>query len=210
MSDHLTFMSKKAVVMFVAGIAAVSAVFAVSAFAANGRFPSDGKVPNGVFSGHGNVQYTLSLTEGGVTKALQLHSLQWGLSHKASVGVGGSRETSAPSFSDLSFTADSGALSPDLMLAAAQGTSFTSGILTITENGSPAITIELKQPIIASYQMTASDLSRPGIPMDSVTLNFTSISVKTSAGTSASWDLVQNSSGSTVSGGWNLKSISSS
>ncbi len=200
-------MSKKAIAMVVAGCAVVGGVFAVSAFAANGR-PLFGGQISGIFAGRGNVHYTLSLTEGGVTKTIALRSWQWGVSTQTNSPSGSSREASAPTFTNLSFTADSGAVSPGLMLAAAEGTKFTSATLTVSDNGASPIVIDLDQPLLVSYQMAGSSAGDGGVPVDSVSMNFTGISVKTSAGTSASWNLATKSSGSTTSVGWNLTNIS--
>lgn len=199
-------MSKKSFGFLTVLAVVIVSAGAASAFAANGHPPAiPAPFQNSITTQNG-VHYVLSLTKNGITNSIPLNSWQWGISTPEASGTA-ARESVRPMFSALSFTADSGALSPAFMLADATGDAFTSAKLVVTKNGVAIITIALGNPRFSSYQMSASASS---VPVDAGSLTFTTISVSTNASTSASWDVLSQKNNGATSTSWNLMTAKAS
>jgi type VI secretion system secreted protein Hcp len=130
---------------------------------------------------------------------IELDSVQWGVGRGISSAVGGNREASAPSISELTLTKRLDKSSPSIFLNAV--------------GGSPTIatvTLELVHPAtqVVFYRITLSNVLVSGqsqsvasgadVPMESVSLNFTKIKMEyffqdakgvTTAIPAVGWDL---------------------
>lgn len=136
-------------------------------------------------------------------KWITISSLELGVGRAISVSGGGAdRETSNPSFSELTLTKSTDIASADLFMQAVCGKSLGKAEIHFLQTGGADkkqqvyLTIELTDAIVSSY----SSKSGGDRPSESFSLNFTQISYKYDAfsgdkvvtGTAKNWDLTKN------------------
>ena len=136
-------------------------------------------------------------------KWITIESIQFGSGRAvSSVGGGGDRETSNPSFSEVSMTKKMDVASTELFMQATCGKSLGKAEIHFIQTGGTAakgqsyLMLELDEAIVSSYSMN-SDGDRPS---ESFSLNFTKISYqydkfdggKIVTGTAKKWNLEKN------------------
>ena len=139
----------------------------------------------------------------GHEKWITIDSLQFGVGRAISASGGGAdRETSNPSFSELTMTKSTDVASADLFMQAVCGKSLGKGEIHFIQTGGADkkhqvyLKIELEEAIVSSYS-TSSGGDRPS---ESFSLNFVKISYqydafsggKVTTGTAKKWDLTKN------------------
>jgi type VI secretion system secreted protein Hcp len=130
-------------------------------------------------------------------------SIQLGVGRSISVSGGGSdRDTSNPSFSEITVTKSTDLASPDLWMQAVAGKSLGKAEVHFIQTAGPEakgqvyLIYELEDAIISSYSMSSGGER----PTESVSINFTKISKqynqfsggKITTGTPKKWDLMKN------------------
>jgi type VI secretion system secreted protein Hcp len=136
-------------------------------------------------------------------KWINCDSCQFGVGRSVSmVGGGGDRETSNPSFSEITFAKSMDVSSTELMMQATCGKSLGKAEVHFIQTGGTAakgqtyLTIELEESLVSSYSMSSGG----DRPSESFSLNFTKISYKYDkfdgdkvvAGTAKKWNLEKN------------------
>lgn len=139
----------------------------------------------------------------GHEKWITISSLQLGVGRAISVSGGGAdRETSNPSFSELTLTKTTDMASADLFMQAVCGKSLGKAELHFLQTGGADkkqqvyLKIELTDAIVSSYSASSGG----DRPSESLSLNFTKISYqydafsgdKITTGTAKKWDLTKN------------------
>ena len=132
---------------------------------------------------------------------IELDSMQFGVGRTISQTGGGDRETSNPSFSELTLTKEMDKSSPLLFFEAIAGSSLGKATLELTQTGTEGsqtyLKLELEEAIVSSYS-TSSEGERPA---ETFALNFTKIaytytqyddSGKEVGSTTKQWDLMAN------------------
>jgi type VI secretion system secreted protein Hcp len=142
-------------------------------------------------------------TVSGHTDWITIDSLQMGVGRAISVSGGGSdRDTSNPSFSEISLSKATDIASADLFMQAVCGKSLGKAEIHFIQTGGSDkkqqvfLTIELEGPIISSYSASSSGER----PSETFSINFTKISYKYDSftgdsvvtGTPKKWDLETN------------------
>lgn len=132
-------------------------------------------------------------------------SLQLGVGRSiSSVGAGSDRETSNPSYSEVTATKSTDIASADLYFQAVAGKSLGKAEIHFMQThgtdakGQVYLAIELEEAIVSSYSMTSGG----DRPSESFSINFTKISYqynaydgdKVTTGTAKKWDLSKNQS----------------
>lgn len=110
---------------------------------------------------------------------VQFDSVQWGVGRACTSSTGGGdRKFSEPSFSEVSLSKSMDKASIDLFIEACGGKKPYPVVLTWVDNSGDAIdvyhSLELGKAVITSYSSSSSG----DRPHDSITLNFTEITVK--------------------------------
>ena len=119
-------------------------------------------------------------------------SFSWGASNSSTGSSGGGGGTGKASFQDLSFTRLSDTFTPALFVAVANGTHFqTASITSNNKKGNPVFTLALEGVMLSSW--TLSDVSEAASPTESISLNFTKVTL-TFGTASGGWDITQNKS----------------
>ncbi len=137
-------------------------------------------------------------------KWITIDSLQFGVGRAISASGGGQdRETSNPSFSELSLTKSMDIASTELMMQAASGKSLGEAQIHFVQTGGVDVKgqtyleITLKDPIISSYSIS-SDGDRPS---ESFSINFNALQMQynefkegkvAKKGEKKGWDLMKN------------------
>lgn len=136
-------------------------------------------------------------------KWINLESVQFGVGRSiSSVGGGGDRESSNPSFSEITCTKQLDVASTELFMQAACGKSLGKAELHWIQTGGTAakgqvyLTVELYETMVSSYSASSGG----DRPSESFSLNFTKISYKydkydgdkVTAGTAKKWNLEKN------------------
>ncbi|HEY0061315.1 MAG TPA: type VI secretion system tube protein Hcp [Telluria sp.] len=136
-------------------------------------------------------------------KWITISKLQMGVGRAISISGGGKdRETSNPSFSELTLTKSTDIASSDLFMQAVCGKSLGKAEIHFVQTGGADkkqqvyLAIELTDAIVSSY----SSNSGGERPTETISLNFTQISYKYDAfngdaittGTAKKWDLAKN------------------
>ena len=139
----------------------------------------------------------------GHDKWITISSLQMGVGRAISVSGGGAdRETSNPSFSELTMTKSTDIASADLFMQAVCGKSLGKAEIHFLQTGGADkkqqvfLKIELTDAIVSSYSASSGG----DRPSESFSLNFTQISYqydafsgeKVTTGTAKKWDLAKN------------------
>jgi type VI secretion system secreted protein Hcp len=139
----------------------------------------------------------------GHEKWITISSLQMGVGRSISVSGGGAdRETSNPSFSEITLTKSTDVASADLFMQAVCGKSLGKAELHFVQTGGSDkkqqvyMKIELTDAIVSSYSASSGG----DRPSESFSLNFTQISYqydafsgdKVTTGTPKKWDLAKN------------------
>lgn len=139
----------------------------------------------------------------GHEKWITISSLQMGVGRAISVSGGGAdRETSNPSFSELTLTKSTDIASADLFMQAVCGKSLGKAEIHFIQTGGADkkhqvyLKIELTDAIVSSYSASSGG----DRPSESFSLNFTQISYqydafsgdKVTTGTAKKWDLTKN------------------
>lgn len=139
----------------------------------------------------------------GHEKWITIDSLQFGVGRVISASGGGAdRETSNPSFSELTLTKSTDVASADLFMQAVCGKGLGQAEIHFLQTGGADkkqqvyLKIDLADAIISQYS-TSSGGDRPA---ESFTINFTKISyqydafsgTKVTTGTPKKWDLIKN------------------
>jgi type VI secretion system secreted protein Hcp len=139
----------------------------------------------------------------GHEKWITISSLQMGVGRAISVSGGGAdRETSNPSFSEITLTKSTDVASADLFMQAVCGKSLGKAELHFVQTGGSDkkqqvyMKIELTDAIVSSYSASSGG----DRPSESFSLNFTQISYqydafsgdKVTTGTPKKWDLAKN------------------
>jgi type VI secretion system secreted protein Hcp len=139
----------------------------------------------------------------GHEKWITLSSLQFGVGRAISVSGGGAdRETSNPSFSEVTLTKSTDIASADLFMQAVCGKSLGKAEIHFIQTGGADkkqqvyLKIELTDAIVSSYSASSGG----DRPSESISLNFTQISYqydafsgdKVTTGTAKKWDLAKN------------------
>jgi len=139
----------------------------------------------------------------GHEKWITISSLQLGVGRAISVtGGGGDRETSNPSFSELTLTKSTDIASADIFMQAVCGMSLGKAEIHFLQTGGADkkqqvyLKIELTDAIISSYSASSGG----DRPSESFSINFTQISYqydafsgdKITTGTPKKWDLAKN------------------
>ncbi|WP_137936911.1 type VI secretion system tube protein Hcp [Chitinivorax sp. B] len=139
----------------------------------------------------------------GHTDWITIESMQFGVGRAISAVSGGTdRETSNPSFSELTFTKATDIASPELFMQSICGKSLTKAEIHFLHTGGADkkqqvyLKIELEAPIVSSYSVSSGG----DRPSESFSLNFTKISYQYDAfsgdtikpGTPKKWDLQKN------------------
>jgi type VI secretion system secreted protein Hcp len=142
-------------------------------------------------------------TVAGHDKWINIDSIQWGVGRSVSmVGGGGDRETSNPSFSEVTMTKSMDIASTELFMQATCGKSLGKAEIHFTQTGGTTakgqvyLKIELEESLVSSYS-TSSGGDRP---TESFSLNFTKLSYqydkfdgdKVVTGTAKKWNLEKN------------------
>jgi type VI secretion system secreted protein Hcp len=142
-------------------------------------------------------------TVSGHTDWITIDSLQMGVGRAISVSGGGSdRDTSNPSFSEISLSKATDIASADLFMQAVCGKSLGKAEIHFIQTGGSDkkqqvfLTIELEGPIISSYSASSGGER----PSETFSINFTKISYKYDSftgdsvvtGTPKKWDLETN------------------
>ena len=117
--------------------------------------------------------YDMVLTFTGVGTNLPISSLQWGEGRGISSPVGGPREASAPSFSEVVITKMMDSASPQLAMLAANGDGTATCVITIKHSttGLALYTLTLEKVYISGYSASSGG----GVPSESLSLNYTKI-----------------------------------
>ena len=139
----------------------------------------------------------------GHEKWITISSLQLGVGRAISTSGGGAdRETSNPSFSELTLTKSTDIASADLFMQAVCGKSLGKAEIHFLQTGGADkkqqvyMKIELTDAIVSSYSASSGG----DRPSESISLNFTQISYqydafsgdKVTTGTPKKWDLTKN------------------
>lgn len=139
----------------------------------------------------------------GHTDWITIDSLQFGVGRAITVSGGGKdRDTSNPSFSEITLTKSTDIASADLFLQAVCGKSLGKAELHWVQTGGSDkkqqvyLKIELEEAIVSSYSISSGG----DRPTESLSLNFTKISYqydafsgdKVTTGTAKKWDLKAN------------------
>lgn len=130
-------------------------------------------------------------TDGGHEGEIEILNWSWGAHQGGSAHSGGGGKAS---MRDFTFAMESGAHSPSLMLANAQGRIIRSATLSVVDPGSgqTVLTWELQNAMIKSFK-TASSTGE--FPIDRITIDFTRIIVTHTSPTGkvikAGWDLAK-------------------
>jgi len=139
----------------------------------------------------------------GHEKWITISSLQLGVGRSISTSGGGAdRETSNPSFSELTLTKSTDIASADLFMQAVCGKSLGKAEIHFLQTGGADkkqqvyMKIELTDAIVSSYSASSGG----DRPSESISLNFTQISYqydafsgdKVTTGTAKKWDLTKN------------------
>ncbi len=142
-------------------------------------------------------------TVSGHTDWITIDSLQMGVGRAISVSGGGTdRDTSNPSFSEISLSKATDIASADLFMQAVCGKSLGKAEIHFIQTGGSDkkqqvfLTIELEAPIISSYSASSGGER----PTETFSINFTKISYKYDSftgdsvvtGTPKKWDLETN------------------
>lgn len=130
-------------------------------------------------------------------------SMQFGVGRSITASGGGKdRDTSNPSFSEVTFSKSSDVASGDLYYQAVCGKSLGKAEIHLLQTGGTDskgqvyLTIELEEPVVSSYSASSGGER----PSESFSLNFTKISYqydafsgdKVTTGTAKKWDLMAN------------------
>jgi type VI secretion system secreted protein Hcp len=144
-----------------------------------------------------------AVTSAGFDKWIELESCQMGVNRNISSGAKGNRESSTPSFSDISITKHQDAASTGLFTASLFGEGKKVDI-AFTKTGLDGSTqqkyleITLTNALISSFSTSGHGGDASGQPMEMLSINFTKIEWKHTATdqnnkaakpTVASWDL---------------------
>ena len=136
-------------------------------------------------------------------KWINLDSVQFGVGRSISmVGGGGDRETSNPSFSEVTCTKSMDVSSSEIMMQATCGKSLGKAEIHFIQTGGADVKgqayckVELEEAIVSAYSASSGGER----PSESFSLNFTKISYqydkfdgdKVTAGTAKKWDLEKN------------------
>ncbi len=136
-------------------------------------------------------------------KWITIDSMQMGVGRSISASGGGAdRETSNPSFSEITLTKSTDVASADLFMQSVCGMSLGKAELHFLQTGGADkkqqvyMKIELTDAIVSSYSMSSGG----DRPSESFSLNFTQISyqydafsgTKVTTGTPKKWDLAKN------------------
>jgi type VI secretion system secreted protein Hcp len=139
----------------------------------------------------------------GHEKWITISSLQMGVGRAISVSGGGAdRETSNPSFSELTLTKSTDIASADLFMQAVCGKSLGKAEIHFVQTGGADkkqqvyMKIELEDAIVSSYSASSGG----DRPSESISINFTKITYqydafsgdKVTTGTPKKWDLTKN------------------
>lgn len=139
----------------------------------------------------------------GHEKWITISSLQLGVGRAISVSGGGAdRETSNPSFSEVTLTKSTDVASADLFMQAVCGKSLGKAEIHFVQTGGADkkqqvyMKVELTDAIVSSYSASSGG----DRPSESFSLNFTQISYqydafsgdKVTTGTAKKWDLTKN------------------
>lgn len=139
----------------------------------------------------------------GHTQWITIGSLQFGVGRAITVSGGGAdRETSNPSFSEITLSKQTDIASADLFMQAIAGKSLGKAEIHFMQTGGPDkkqqvfLKIELTDAIVSSYSASSGG----DRPSESFSLNFTQISYQydafsgtsVSTGTPKKWDLTKN------------------
>ncbi|NWA02531.1 type VI secretion system tube protein Hcp [Pseudomonas gingeri] len=137
------------------------------------------------------------------TDWITIDAIQMGVGRAISTSGGGAdRDTSNPSFSEISLSKATDIASADLFMEAVCGKSLGKAEIHFIQTGGPDkkqqvfLTIELEEAIISSYSVSSSGER----PSESFSINFTKISYKydsfsgdkITTGTAKKWDLEAN------------------
>lgn len=136
-------------------------------------------------------------------KWITVDSIQFGVGRSiTSIGGGGDRETSNPSFSEVTFSKSTDVASTELFMQATCGKSLGKAEVHFIQTGGTAakgqvyLTLELDEAVVSSYSMSSSG----DRPSESFSINFTKVSYKydkydgdkITAGTAKKWNLEKN------------------
>ena len=136
-------------------------------------------------------------------KWINVNSLQFGVGRGiSSVGGGGDRESSNPSFSEVTMSKEMDVASTELFMQAVCGQSLGKAELHFIQTGGTAakgqvyLTIELYEAMVSAYSASSGG----DRPTESFSLNFTKVSYKydkydgdkITAGTAKKWNLEKN------------------
>lgn len=136
-------------------------------------------------------------------KWITVSSMQLGVGRAiASVAGGGDRETSNPSFSEVTFSKPTNIASAELFMQAVCGKSLGKLECHFIQTGGADkksqvyLTIEFEEPLVSSYSMSSGG----DRPTESFSVNYTKISYKydkfdgekITVGTAKKWDLEKN------------------
>ena len=132
----------------------------------------------------------------GHEKWITIQSLQFGVGRAITTSGGGAdRETSNPSFSEVTLTKSTDIASADLFMQAVCGKSLGKAELHFIQTGGADkkqqvyLKIELTDAIVSSYSASSGGER----PSESISLNFTQISGdNVTTGTAKKWDLSKN------------------
>lgn len=124
------------------------------------------KFPNGI---------TAETEQTGHEGSVAAQSVQWGVGRGIALIGNASRETSIPSFSELTFTKAFDSSSNDLALAACKGAPMDEVVITFRKDTGgdqmDYLTYTLTDVLISGYSMTSGG----DTPTESVSLNYTKI-----------------------------------
>ena len=137
----------------------------------------------------------------GHEKWITVDSLQFGVGRSITISGGGKdRDTSNPSFSEITVSKGMDISSPDVFIGACGGSAADKAeihfIQTAEEKNQVYLKLDLDEPLISSYSMSSGGER----PMESVSINFTKMTYqydaysgkKKTTGTPKKWDLIKN------------------
>ena len=109
---------------------------------------------------------------------IEIQSWSWGVSNSGSMGIGTGGGTGKSHHGDFHFTMWMNKCTPDLVKKCSNGQHYDTATLICRRTGGDAkveyLKVKFSHVLISSYQTGGSS----GIPMDSVSLNFTKIEVE--------------------------------
>src|SRR5262245_10142506 len=118
--------------------------------------------------------------QGEIKGEIQLESFSWGITNSMSSSAGSGAGAGKAVFSDFSFTSRLGKQSPELFLAAAQGSNLRTADLTI-QDGRRVSKVSFFDVFVSSYKQDMTHQATTlgdTTPLEMVSLNFAKVNIE--------------------------------